>query len=107
MRAVVNPTPSAGGDDPEDEERGRRNAAMRTRALDRVVSLSDYEDFALAFPGVGKARAAWLWDTRRRIVHLTVAGTDGERMPATGVPATSWPGWKSVKSSTSACRRRP
>src|SRR6185369_4378214 len=30
-----------------------------------------------AFTGIGKAQAVWLWDGEQRLVHLTVAGTDG------------------------------
>jgi hypothetical protein len=44
---------------------------------DRIVSLRDFEDFAAAFTGIGKAQAVWLWDGEQRMVHLTVAGTDG------------------------------
>jgi hypothetical protein len=45
--------------------------------LDRVVSLQDFEDFARAFSGIGKARARMLWTSGRRLVHLTVAGVNG------------------------------
>jgi hypothetical protein len=51
---------------------------MAVRTLGRIVSLADYEDFAAAFAGVGKARADVLWDGERRIVHLTVTGPAGE-----------------------------
>jgi hypothetical protein len=34
----------------------------------------DFEDFARARAGIGKASAAWLTDGRRRFVHLTIAG---------------------------------
>ena len=47
------------------------------RTLDRIVSLRDFEDFAAAYTGIGKAQAVWLWDGEQRRVHLTVAGTDG------------------------------
>jgi hypothetical protein len=46
--------------------------------LDRIVSLSDFADFARAFAGVAKAAVTWLWDGEKRIVHLTIAGEDGE-----------------------------
>ncbi len=45
--------------------------------LDRIVSLRDFEDFARAFAGIGKAQATWLWDGERRLVHLTVAASNG------------------------------
>jgi len=45
--------------------------------LDRIVSLQDFEDFARAFSGIGKAQASWLWNGQSRMIHLTVAGVDG------------------------------
>ena len=47
------------------------------RTLDRVVSLDDYENFALAFAGIDKALATWTWLGRTRGVFLTVAGAGG------------------------------
>ena len=45
-------------------------------ALDRLVSVQDYQDFTRVFAGIGKARAAELSDGRGQIVHLTIAGAD-------------------------------
>ena len=45
-------------------------------ALDRLVSVQDYQDFTRVFAGIGKARAAELSDGRRQIVHVTIAGAD-------------------------------
>jgi hypothetical protein len=45
-------------------------------ALDRLVSVQDYADFARTFAGIGKASAARLSDGRRQLVHLTIAGAD-------------------------------
>lgn len=78
IREVVNPSPAAGAEDPEDRDSARRNAPFTVITLDRVVSLTDYEDFARAFAGVGKASATALWQGERQIVHVTVAGIDGE-----------------------------
>ena len=50
---------------------------MTVLTLDRVVSLRDFEDFARAFSGIGKAQARMLWAGGRQLVHLTVAGVDG------------------------------
>jgi hypothetical protein len=46
--------------------------------LDRVVSLEDYQNYALAFAGIAKALATWTWSGRVRGVFLTVAGADGD-----------------------------
>ena len=77
VKDVINPVPAAGGADPEVLADARRNAPLTVLALDRVVSLRDFEDYAAAFAGVGKAQAVWLWDGERRLVHLTVVGLDG------------------------------
>ncbi len=77
LKAVTNPLPAAGGDDPEPRDQARRNAPMTTLTLDRLVSLQDYEDFSRAFAGIAKAQAAWLWDGAQRSVVITVAGPNG------------------------------
>ncbi len=82
VKQVVNPLASGGGEDPENRDMARRNAPLTVLTLDRVVSLQDFEDFSRAFSGVGKARADWLWDGTTRRVHVTVAGADGEPLPA-------------------------
>jgi predicted phage baseplate assembly protein len=78
IRSVSNPLPSEGAAAAESRDDARRNAPKTVLTLDRIVSLSDYEDFARSFAGVGKALASDLWDGERRIVHVTVAGVGGE-----------------------------
>jgi hypothetical protein len=77
VKDVVNPVPATGGADPEVLADARRNAPLTVLALERIVSLRDFEDYAAAFAGVGKAQAVWLWDGERRLVHLTVVGLAG------------------------------
>jgi hypothetical protein len=43
--------------------------------MGRVVSVSDFADFARTFGGIAKATACSLSDGRRRFVHLTIGGT--------------------------------
>src|SRR5690606_28086264 len=43
----------------------------------------DYEDFARAFAGVGKARAVALWNGEDRLVHITIASATGEPVEET------------------------
>lgn len=74
---VYNPRPSADAADPESRDRARRNAPRTVRTLDRVVSLADYADFAITFAGLDKARADQVWDGRRRVILLSLAGLDG------------------------------
>jgi hypothetical protein len=45
-------------------------------ALDRLVSVSDYADFARTFAGIGKSVAARVTDGKREWVHITIAGAD-------------------------------
>jgi predicted phage baseplate assembly protein len=78
VKAVTNPLPAAGAADPEARDEARRNAPLAVRTLDRIVSLRDFEDFASAYAGIGKAQAGWLWDGEGRLVQLTVSGVDGQ-----------------------------
>ncbi len=77
LKGAVNPQAAEGGDDPEPSGSARENAPLTVLTLDRVVSLSDYEDFARAYAGIKKALATWSWDGERRGVFVTVAGPGG------------------------------
>ena len=77
VRSVTNPMASSGAQDPETRDGARENAPFTVRTLDRVVSLTDFEDFARTFSGIGKARADWVWAGSQRLIHVTVAGPDG------------------------------
>jgi predicted phage baseplate assembly protein len=77
VKEATNPTAAVGGDDPEPRDAARDNAPLTVLTMDRVVSLRDYEDFARAYAGIGKALATWSWDGERRGVFITVAGPDG------------------------------
>ncbi len=78
LRSVTNPLAAGLGADREPAGQVRENAPRSALTLDRVVSLQDVEDFARSEPGIAKADATWLWDAGRRLVHLTVAGTQGQ-----------------------------
>lgn len=77
LRGVTNPRAAEGAAEPENIEEIRQNASLRVLTLDRLVSLQDYEDFARAFAGVGKAQALDLWDGKRAFVNLTVGSASG------------------------------
>jgi hypothetical protein len=77
VRSVVNPLPASGGADPETVDDARRNAPVSVRALDRVVSLVDYADFARAYPGIAKAAAKAVTIGDRPGVEVSVAGAHG------------------------------
>lgn len=76
LKGVINPLPASGGADRENRDRARENAPLAVMALDRLVSLQDYEDFSRTFAGIGKASAQKLPDGTRQIVHVTIAGAD-------------------------------
>lgn len=73
VRGVTNPSPATGAADPETQALARQNAPATVKTLKRIVSLTDYTDFALGFAGVGKATARPLWSGHDKVVHLTVA----------------------------------
>ncbi len=74
VKGVINPLPASGGADREDRDQARQNAPLAVAALDRLVSVQDYEDFARTFAGIGKASARRLSDGRRLAVHVTIVG---------------------------------
>ena len=76
VKSVINPLPATGGADQEGRDQARENAPLAVMALDRLVSVQDYADFARTFAGVGKASAIRLSDGRRELVHVTIAGAD-------------------------------
>jgi hypothetical protein len=76
VKDVINPLPATGGADRESRDQARRNAPLAVLALDRLVSVQDYEDFTRTFAGVGKAKATSLTDGRVKLVHVTIAGED-------------------------------
>jgi len=76
LKGVTNPLPATGGADKESRDQGRRNAPLAVMALDRLVSVQDYADFARTFAGIGKASATVLSDGRRQLVYITITGTD-------------------------------
>jgi predicted phage baseplate assembly protein len=76
VNAVTNPLPATGGTDTDGPEDARVTIPLRVRALDRLVSVRDYEDFTRARAGIGKAAALALTDGQREVVHVTIAGAD-------------------------------
>lgn len=70
VKEVINPLRASGGADAETRDQARRNAPLAVLALDRLVSVPDYADFARTFGGVGKATAIKLG----HLVQVTIAG---------------------------------
>lgn len=76
-RSVINPLAAEGGADEEAPDVLRRAAPASVRSFDRVVSLRDYEDMALASGEIAKASARPTWFGSAAGVHLTVAAAGG------------------------------
>jgi predicted phage baseplate assembly protein len=73
VRAVTNPSAAKGSASAETLEDARERGPQSVRTLGRIVSLTDYEDYARAFAGIGKAKVTSLWRGRKRLVHVSVA----------------------------------
>jgi predicted phage baseplate assembly protein len=76
VKGVANPLAALGGADREGIDQARRNAPLAVTALDRLVSVQDFEDFARTFAGIGKSSAKRFARDGSELVHLTVAGAD-------------------------------
>jgi Baseplate J-like protein/Repeat of unknown function (DUF346) len=77
LRTVTNPLAASGGADPQNISDARANAPLTVLTLDRIVSVEDYQSFAQAFAGVGKAQAVALWNGHTTVVQITIAAADG------------------------------
>lgn len=82
LTSVTNPGSASGAQDPATAAQARASAPLPTLTIGRVVSLQDYQNFALAFPGIAKALASWTWFGDVRGVFLTVAGSGGAALDA-------------------------
>lgn len=76
VSGVNNPFPATGGADPDDASQVRRAIPLSVTALDRLVSVPDYAEFAVSRAGIGRAAARRLSDGARQVVHVTVTGVD-------------------------------
>jgi len=82
LQSVTNPSAAAGGADPATPADAQISAPLPTLTLGRVVSLEDYQNFALNFGGIALALATWTWFGTTRGVFLTVAGEGGSILNA-------------------------
>jgi predicted phage baseplate assembly protein len=78
LKAVTNPDRTEGGADPESMDQARQNAPTTVRTFERAVSLQDFEDLVTTSGEVAKAKATWVWNGEARVIHLTVAGQQGD-----------------------------
>lgn len=81
VKGVSNPLAPTGAIDPDTVEDGRRNADNTVRTLGRIVSGTDYEDFARSYAAVAKARATVIWNNQVKAVYVTIAGPTTTEKP--------------------------
>jgi predicted phage baseplate assembly protein len=74
VKGVSNPQTPTGAIDPDTIDDARRNADTTVRTLGRIVSGSDYEDFARSYAAVDKASATIIWNNTTKSVFVTIAG---------------------------------
>ncbi len=89
VQGVTNPLPASGGADPDSVAQAKGNASLAVMALDRVVSVEDYQDFARAWAGIGKASSTLLSDGTQQFVHLTIGGTTAQPIETSSALYTS------------------
>lgn len=77
LQTVTNPSPATGGADPATPADAQQSAPLPTLTLGRIVSLEDYQNYALGFAGIALARATWSWFGNTRGILLTLAGEGG------------------------------
>ncbi|HEX9893375.1 MAG TPA: putative baseplate assembly protein [Gemmatimonadales bacterium] len=69
---VRNPLSASGGVDPETIEEVRQKAPFAFRTQQRAVTLDDYEEVALRYPGLQRAAARFRWTGSWRTVFVTL-----------------------------------
>jgi hypothetical protein len=81
MLSSRNPIAAAGGADPDNLESTRQLAPLTVRTLDRAVSIQDFQDLALTYSGIAKARATFARVDGRATIVLVVATNGGQPLP--------------------------
>ena len=76
VKEVINPLRASGGADRENRDQARKSAPLAVMALDRLVSVRDYKDFARLYAGIGKSTALEISNGHHQLVHVTIAGAD-------------------------------
>ncbi len=82
LQTVKNPSPATGGADPATPADARQSAPLPTLTLGRIVSVEDYQNFALGFAGIALALATWTSFGNTRGIFLTLAGEGGTTLDA-------------------------
>src|SRR5262249_24064373 len=78
LRLVRNPLPASGGIEPETIEEVRQNAPFAFRTQERAVTLDDYQEKTLRYPGLQNAAARYRWTGSWRTVFVTIDPLGGD-----------------------------
>lgn len=89
VKGVTNPKAASGGADAESLEDLRSNIPTALLALDRLVSVDDYEDLARTFAGVAKATATQLGTGGSGTIIVSLAGPTDAPIDERGELATN------------------
>ena len=84
LTGVTNPIAASGGADADSPDQIRANAPLGLVSLQHLVSVEDYQDFALARPGIGKAAAVRFDGADGSLIHLTLAGAQDDPLDTGG-----------------------
>ena len=82
LRKAMNPAAADGGAAEETRDSVRSNAPNCVRTFDRVVSLRDFADAAIAYSGIAKACATHVRRGGHESVLVIVAGDSGSKVSA-------------------------
>ncbi len=77
VQSSRNPVAANGGADAQTIEVTRQMAPVTVRTLDRAVTVQDFKELALAYPGIDKANARHVRKDGRPLIDLVVATTGG------------------------------
>jgi hypothetical protein len=78
VQSSRNPVAGNGGADAQALEVTRQMAPVTVRTLDRAVTVQDYKELVLAYPGIDKANVRLVRKDGRRLIDLVVATTGGQ-----------------------------
>jgi hypothetical protein len=77
VATVTNPVAARGGADPQTLSAARQNAPTSVSTMGRLVSQTDFENYANIYAGVNKSRIDLLQQDGYPLVYITVVGEDG------------------------------
>lgn len=78
VQQVTNPLPAKDGVGPDTVDDVRMHTPLSVRIMDRIVALSDYEDYIRLYPGIGRVQLRRFDSGPNLLLHFTVATSAGE-----------------------------